>query len=43
MDETDRAIVNAIQSAFPITVRPYRDLAQQLEPVSYTHLTLPTN
>jgi DNA-binding Lrp family transcriptional regulator len=31
MDEADRAIVNAIQSAFPITVRPYRELAQQLE------------
>lgn len=31
MDETDREIINAIQSAFPIAARPYRDLAEQLD------------
>lgn len=31
MDETDRAIINAIQSAFPITARPYQELAERLD------------
>lgn len=31
MDDTDRAIINAIQSAFPIAVRPYRELGKTLD------------
>ena len=30
MDDTDRAILNRIQSDFPITSRPYRAIAQDL-------------
>jgi DNA-binding Lrp family transcriptional regulator len=30
IDDTDRAILNRIQSDFPITSRPYRALAQEL-------------
>ena len=30
MDDTDRAIINEIQSDFPITPRPYRDLAKRI-------------
>jgi DNA-binding Lrp family transcriptional regulator len=29
MDDTDRAIINEIQSDFPITPRPYRDLGKR--------------
>jgi len=30
MDDMDRAIINEIQSEFPISVRPYRELGQRL-------------
>jgi len=30
MDDTDRAILNEIQSEFPVSVRPYLDLGQRL-------------
>jgi DNA-binding Lrp family transcriptional regulator len=30
MDETDRAILNRIQSSFPITSRPYRTIGEEL-------------
>lgn len=30
MDEEDRDILNAIQSEFPITARPYRELGERL-------------
>ncbi|WP_028320671.1 siroheme decarboxylase subunit alpha [Desulfatiglans anilini] len=30
MDDTDKAILNEIQSDFPITSRPYRDLGERL-------------
>ena len=30
MDKTDKSILNTIQSDFPITPRPYRDLGEQL-------------
>ncbi|MEE8400475.1 MAG: AsnC family transcriptional regulator [Desulfobacterales bacterium] len=30
MDDTDRAILNRIQSDFPITSRPYREIAEDL-------------
>ena len=31
IDDTDRAILNRIQSDFPITSRPYRAIAQELD------------
>ena len=31
IDDTDRAILNRIQSDFPITSRPYRTIAQELD------------
>ena len=31
IDETDRAILNRIQSDFPITSRPYRTIARELD------------
>jgi len=31
LDETDKAILNRIQSDFPITSRPYRAIAKQLD------------
>ncbi|HDM76175.1 MAG TPA: Lrp/AsnC family transcriptional regulator, partial [Deltaproteobacteria bacterium] len=30
MDDTDRAILNRIQSNFPITSRPYLEVAEEL-------------
>ena len=31
MDDIDRAIINEIQSAFPITPRPYRELGKRFQ------------
>ncbi|MFN7085747.1 MAG: Lrp/AsnC family transcriptional regulator [Burkholderiales bacterium] len=30
MDDTDRAVINALQQGFPVTERPYRDVAFRL-------------